>query len=223
MSDTGPEDIEALVDEVTALRVENQRLRSLLGLDEPSRLEVTDPWEPTLFVDSVRKDLKGDVNANSPAAAKIALFRLLFAGREDVHALRWESSRTGKTGWSPAVVGGWANAKKPGRTYVPLDEGVVESAPRWWEPPRSLSTAPRRRMSTLGLRFRWKRLGARCAGLPRRRCRNRRSCCARAITLGGRSAHVDVLFWTGRGFSGSTPGSARPPPGNGTTSRARFG
>ena len=127
MSDTEPEDIEALVDEVVALRVENQRLRSLLGLDEPSRLEVTDPWEPTLFVDSDRKDLKGDVNANSPAAAKIALFRLLFAGREDVYALRWESSRTGKSGWSPAVVGGWANAKKPGRTYVPLDEGVVES------------------------------------------------------------------------------------------------
>jgi hypothetical protein len=25
------------------------------------------------------------------------------------------------------VVGGWANAKKPGRAYLPLDEGVVES------------------------------------------------------------------------------------------------
>ena len=77
MSDTEPEDIEALVDEVLALRAENQRLRSLLGLDEPSRHEVTEPWEPTLFVDSDRKDLKGDVNANSPAEAKIALFRLL--------------------------------------------------------------------------------------------------------------------------------------------------
>ncbi len=86
MSDTEPEDIEALVDEVLALRVENQRLRSLLRLDEPSRLEVTDPWKPTLFVDSDRRDLKGDVNANSPAEAKIALFRLLFAGREDGYA-----------------------------------------------------------------------------------------------------------------------------------------
>ena len=123
----GPEDIEALVDEVHALRAENQRLRSLLGLDEPSRHEVAAPWEPTLFVDSDRQDLKSDVSADSPAEAKIALFRLLFAGREDVHALRWESARTGKTGWSPAVVGGWANAKKPGRAYLPLDEGVVES------------------------------------------------------------------------------------------------
>jgi len=123
----GPEDIEALVDEVHALRAENQRLRSLLGLDEPSRHEVAAPWEPTLFVDSDRQDLKSDVSADSPAEAKIALFRLLFAGREDVHAIRWESARTGKTGWSPAVVGGWVNAKKPGRAYLPLDEGVVES------------------------------------------------------------------------------------------------
>ena len=77
MSDMGPEDIEALVDEIHALRAENQRLRSLLGLDEPSRHEVTEPWEPTLFVDSDRQDLKGDVNGSSPAEAKIALFRLL--------------------------------------------------------------------------------------------------------------------------------------------------
>lgn len=127
MSDMGPEDIEALVDEVRALQVENQRLRSLLGFDEPSRHELTEPWEPTLFVDLDRQDLKGDVNGSSPAEAKVALFRLLFAGREDVYALRWESARSGKTGWSPAVVGGWANAKKPGRAYLPLDEKVVES------------------------------------------------------------------------------------------------
>jgi superfamily II DNA or RNA helicase len=127
MSDMRPDDIGALVDEVIALRAENQRLRSLLGLDEPSRHEVTAPWEPTLFVDSDRQGLKGDINGSSPAKSKIALFHHLFAGREDVYALRWESSRTGKKGWSPAVVGGWANAKKPGRAYLPLDEGVVES------------------------------------------------------------------------------------------------
>ncbi len=127
MSDMGPEDIEALVDEILALRAENQRLRSLLGFDEPSRHEVVEPWEPTLFVDSDRQELKGDVDGGSPAEAKIDLFRLLFAGREDVYALRWESARSGKSGWSPAVVGGWANAKKPGRAYLPLDEGVVAS------------------------------------------------------------------------------------------------
>ena len=39
MGDAKPENIDALVDEILALRVENQRLRSLLGLDEPSRTE----------------------------------------------------------------------------------------------------------------------------------------------------------------------------------------
>jgi hypothetical protein len=131
MSDMAPEDVEALIDEVLALWLENQRLRSLLGLDEPGRHEATKPWEPTLFIDSDRQDLKGEVNANSSAEAKIALYRLLFAGREAVYALRWESARTGKKGWSPAVVGGWANAKKPGRAYVPLDEGVAPAGHPW--------------------------------------------------------------------------------------------
>ena len=110
-----------------AFRAENQRLRSLLGLDQASRHQVTQPWEPTLFADSDRRHFSGDINGDSPAEAKIALFRFSFAGREDVYALRWESSKTGKKGWSPAVVGGWANAKKPGRAYLPINEEVVES------------------------------------------------------------------------------------------------
>ena len=127
MNDMGPPENDALMDEIHALRTENQRLRSLLGLDQASRHKVTQPWEPTLFADSDPRNLAGDINGDSPAEAKIAFFRSLFLGREDVYALRWESARTGKKGWSPAVVGGWANAKKPGRAYLPLDYGVVES------------------------------------------------------------------------------------------------
>ena len=127
MSDNEPPEIEALIDEVHALRTENERLRSLLGLDQASRHKVTQPWEPTLFAESDPRELASDINGDSPAGAKIAFFRSLFAGRDDVYALRWESARTGKKGWSPAVVGGWANAKKAGRAYRPLDDGVVES------------------------------------------------------------------------------------------------
>ena len=127
MHDLEPPGNDALIDEIHALRSENQRLRSLLGLDQASRHQVTQPWEPTLFADSDHVELTGEISGDSPAEAKIALFRSRFAGREDVYALRWESARTGKRGWSPAVEGGWANAKKPGRTYLPLDEGVVES------------------------------------------------------------------------------------------------
>ena len=127
MTDSDDPKVQALEAEIDAIRAENDRLRSLLGLDQPSRQETARPWEPTLFVASAHQDLNPGVDKNSPADLKIALFRSLFLGRDDVHALRWESAGTGKTGWSPAVVGGWANAKKPGRQYVPLSEEVVES------------------------------------------------------------------------------------------------
>lgn len=67
------------------------------------------------------------MDRSSPSEEKIALFRELFAGREDVYALRWENQRTGKSGWGPAVVGGWANARKPGREYVSFTPEVVEA------------------------------------------------------------------------------------------------
>src|SRR5258708_9228828 len=44
---------------------------------------------------------------NSPPAAKIALFRSLFRGREDVYPRRFESRRTGKSGYAPACGNEW--------------------------------------------------------------------------------------------------------------------
>jgi len=40
------------------------------------------------------------VNQHSPAEAKIALFRSLFHGREDVYPRRFESRKTGRAGYS---------------------------------------------------------------------------------------------------------------------------
>ena len=127
MSDSDDSKREVLEAELQALRVENERLRSLLGLDQSSRQQITQPWEPTLFTQSSQQNTADAVDNGSPPALQLAFFRSLFMGREDVYALRWESARTGKTGWSPAVVGGWANAKKPGRQFLPLDEEAVES------------------------------------------------------------------------------------------------
>ena len=50
------------------------------------------------------------VTNRSPPQAKIALFRTLFAGREDLFPRRWENARTGKSGYAPACVNDW----KPG-------------------------------------------------------------------------------------------------------------
>ena len=51
----------------------------------------------------------------SPSEAKIALFRSLFAGREDVFPRRWENARTGKAGYAPACANEW----KPGLCCKP--------------------------------------------------------------------------------------------------------
>src|SRR5215831_625269 len=49
----------------------------------------------------------GTVDHRSPPEAKIALFRALFRGREDVYPRRFESRRTGKTGYQPACANEW--------------------------------------------------------------------------------------------------------------------
>lgn len=43
----------------------------------------------------------------SPAETKIALFRSLFQGREDVYPVRFESQKTGRSGYAPACANEW--------------------------------------------------------------------------------------------------------------------
>ena len=49
----------------------------------------------------------GTLNDRSPAADKIALFRSLFRGRDDVYPTRWENARTGKAGYAPVCANEW--------------------------------------------------------------------------------------------------------------------
>ena len=105
---------DALRIEIERLRADNRRLRSLLGLDVPEPATAQPPplaWEPTLFRDPSPAADRVAVDGHSAPEAKIALFRSLFAGRDDVHAARWENGRSGKSGWSPVVVGGPANTR----------------------------------------------------------------------------------------------------------------
>ena len=114
--------------ELHALRAENARLRGLLGMDDRAGELQATGWSPTLFADQAQHPAATTtrVDQSSPRAAKVALFRSLFAGREDVYAERWENQRTGKGGWGPAVVGGWGNARRPDREYLPLTDEVAE-------------------------------------------------------------------------------------------------
>ena len=66
------------------------------------------------------------VSASSSSAEKVALFRARFMGRDDVYALPWESRRTGKKGWSPAVRGGFYTDAITDADLLPLTDDVVE-------------------------------------------------------------------------------------------------
>ena len=50
--------------------------------------------------------------------------RRLFRGRDDVYALRWESARTGKTGYAPATAEGWT--RHGPKTYLPISDEAIE-------------------------------------------------------------------------------------------------
>ena len=77
------------------------------------------------------------VNNLSPPEAKIALFRSLFRGRDDVFPRRFESRKTGKSGYSPACANEWVRgvcdkraarcAECPNRSFLPVTDEIV----RW--------------------------------------------------------------------------------------------
>ena len=73
-------------------------------------------------------------NASEPEA-KIALFRSLFQGREDVYPVRFESQRSGRSGYAPACAHEWIRgvcekprvkcAACPNRKLLPVTDGVI--------------------------------------------------------------------------------------------------
>ena len=77
------------------------------------------------------------VNQQSPAELKVRLFRSLFRGREDVYPRRFESRKTGKSGYAPACANEWVRgicekprikcAECPHRRFLPVTDDVI----RW--------------------------------------------------------------------------------------------
>ncbi len=71
----------------------------------------------------------------SEPEAKIALFRSLFRGREDVYPVRFESHKTGRSGYAPACANEWVRglcekpwvkcAACPHRKLLPVTDEVI--------------------------------------------------------------------------------------------------
>ncbi len=117
------------IDDLIALRIENQRLIALLELH---RIDwrapaVSEPDMPLVICDTVQSTLN--------ASERVALFRRLFQGRIDVYPIRWESQKTGKSGYSPVCANEWVSrvCEKPriscadcsNRVLVPLSDDVI--------------------------------------------------------------------------------------------------
>ena len=56
---------------------------------------------------SCQEPAQAAVTMKSSAAEKIAVFRSVFRGREDVSPRRWDNAKTGKSGYSPACDNEW--------------------------------------------------------------------------------------------------------------------
>jgi superfamily II DNA or RNA helicase len=114
------EELAALRALVDRLRAENARLLRLLDLS-PKEAELPLAAQGGWF-----ETAPGPVHARSTPSEKIAFFVALFGARTDVYAVRWESTRTGRAGWLPAVRGGWRKGvSHDDRDYLPLMPEVV--------------------------------------------------------------------------------------------------
>jgi len=114
------------------LREENARLRRVLavhGIAIPPPPPENQP--PTKTAETATPEDKEE-----RARKRIALFRSLFRGREDVYARRWESA-DGRSGYVPAALKDWKaiNKSRPEdrkkveektRKFLPLTDTVVE-------------------------------------------------------------------------------------------------
>src|ERR1700688_1426466 len=114
------------------LQEENTRLRRLLadhGIPIPQVATENPP--PTKTVETAPP---GDKDER--ARKRIALFRSLFRGREDVYARRWENA-DGRSGYVPEALKDWKaiNTSRPEdrkkvdrktRKFLPLTDKVVE-------------------------------------------------------------------------------------------------
>lgn len=126
----GQPEYDSLIQEIELLKSENIRLKEILKANgiayEPINVA---PAEEKLYSDITFPD------AHLGKDERVALFRSLFRGREDVFARRWYSKATGKGGYQPVCMNEWrrglCNKKAvkctecPSRSFLPLNYDVI--------------------------------------------------------------------------------------------------
>lgn len=128
--------LELALNEIERLKHENLQLRqSLFELTkEDSEVAPASSSVEIVYETAVKFETeKGVIHNYSSPKDKIAVFRSLFRGREDVYPNRWES-KTGKSGYSPACKNEWSFVcKKPQikcsecshREFIPITDEII--------------------------------------------------------------------------------------------------
>lgn len=90
---------------------------------------------PNISEDGAEKTENPSVTKFASPGEKVALFRSLFRGRDDVYPRRFESRKSGKTGYSPACANEWVRglcdkrnvkcANCPNRRFLPVTDEVI--------------------------------------------------------------------------------------------------
>jgi hypothetical protein len=87
------------------------------------------------------------ININSSPEDKIALFRSLFKGRDDVYAKRFENKKTGKSGYQPVCRNEWIKGicempkvkcdKCSQRSLIPITDDIIRNHLEGFSPARN--------------------------------------------------------------------------------------
>ncbi len=128
------EEIDRLIKKTQA-ELNNIEEKKNVALEKLRRLQIQ---KNQLAKDTASVDFNGPKVTNStPQAEKISLFRALFKGREDVFPKRYESAKSGRSGYTPNCKNEWVTriCEKPrikcmdcvNRVFVPLSDTVIES------------------------------------------------------------------------------------------------
>ncbi|MBU4010770.1 MAG: DEAD/DEAH box helicase family protein [Proteobacteria bacterium] len=130
-----------LLNEHKHLTEENKSLKAQLGVTdfEHAKVNITKyvSEENTIPDDKLHDETSFfNVNNASDSISKIKLFMLLFKGRDDVYATRWENKKKATSGYSPVCLNQWQAGlcgkpkvscdKCVNKSYANLDEHVIE-------------------------------------------------------------------------------------------------
>jgi len=117
------------------LAIKKRKLEEAQAALEKQTADTTTTHE--LFSENTSQASLIEIGNHSPPEIKIALFRSLFKGRDDIYAKRFESRKSGKSGYQPACWNEWVRGicEKPRtrcgsctqRSFEPVTDDVIRN------------------------------------------------------------------------------------------------